>query len=857
MLLLMVAIGAKAQQKVTIGELLYQIREGERIASVCGLVKEGDSYVTENLVIPSEIEYSGKKYSVNKIGYGAFEYCNSLKSVTIPESVTEIDVQAFSDCTKLESVDIPNSVNKIGCSAFYCCESLESVVIPEFVTQIEEFTFLNCLSLKSIYFPENIESIGQYAFGDQSNLLEVFCAAPTPPVMGESAFYGISSGAVLYVPEGAGSLYENANIWNLFKRIEEISFEDEVIENVMIGELCYNLNVSKKIAEVTSLNGQTNGNYDYSNIIIPSVVEYNDSKFIVGSIGDSAFKSCPSGSIVIPKTVTKIGNSAFYDSSLTRIEIPSSVKEIGEMAFAKCYNLDLVYCKSKTPPTISENTFDPLILKYSELLVDEGCISNYNADSAWINFAKRFEKIKVGDFYYVLYPETKKAKVIFLSANEQDNQHYVSGNVVISSYFNLDGTNPNSITYEVSSIHDRAFANCTGLKSVTLPAKLTSIEISAFRDCANLESVTFSKSNDDYFAISDGAFANCTSLKSVTLPEKLTWLGNYAFEDCTNLESVTFPKDIYYDDFIQLGVFSGCRSLKSVNMPKLLQRIPSEMFNGCSSLEEVTIPNSVTKIESFAFYGCSSLEQIVIPDSVSSIEYMAFRDCSSLESVEIPNSVTFIGPSAFQGCSSLESIVIPNSVKIVGSGAFSLCESLKSASLPNSLLSIPTELFNRCSSLEQIVIPDSVTSIESSAFLGCNSIKSVTIPASVTSIQDFAFVNCNSLETIYCKAQVPPIAGYYVFDAADNSDGDTNTHDTATLYVPVGTVSEYSNAECWSRFKLIEEKQYNSAIGELAATENVDVIGYYNMQGVKSSEPWPGINIVIYSDGSNRKIFNK
>ena len=61
-----------------------------------------------NLVIPSEIE--GKP--VTSIGYGAFYDCDSLQSITIPESVTSIGPLAFVYCSSLESITIPDSVTK-------------------------------------------------------------------------------------------------------------------------------------------------------------------------------------------------------------------------------------------------------------------------------------------------------------------------------------------------------------------------------------------------------------------------------------------------------------------------------------------------------------------------------------------------------------------------------------------------------------------------------------------------------------------------------------------------------------------------------------------------------------------------
>ena len=53
------------------------------------------------IIIPSNVTYSNKTYSVTSIGLRAFSGCSSLTSIDIPNSVAYIGYGAFRDCTGL------------------------------------------------------------------------------------------------------------------------------------------------------------------------------------------------------------------------------------------------------------------------------------------------------------------------------------------------------------------------------------------------------------------------------------------------------------------------------------------------------------------------------------------------------------------------------------------------------------------------------------------------------------------------------------------------------------------------------------------------------------------------------------
>ena len=116
--------------------------------------------------------------SVTLIGKCAFSGCSSLASVQLPEKLQTMDSELFRNCGRLSDVQIQNKVKTVGKNVFNGCKSLVSLTLPDSVNMISSNAFQDCTSLLSLSLPYNLRTTGECMFKGCTSLKKLTVLSP-------------------------------------------------------------------------------------------------------------------------------------------------------------------------------------------------------------------------------------------------------------------------------------------------------------------------------------------------------------------------------------------------------------------------------------------------------------------------------------------------------------------------------------------------------------------------------------------------------------------------------------------------------------------------------------------------------
>ncbi len=591
--------------------------------------------------------------SVTSIGSYAFSSCSSLESFIIPENITSLSNGTFSGCSKLTTITVPKNVTRIGYAVFKDCTALTTIIFEnnsQLATIADDNnsggSFQNCKSLKNINLPNTLTYIGSYAFSSCTSLNHIDIPnSVTNIAMG--AFK--SSGLVdIEIPSGVISL--GTNVFESCSKLENVSIPTSVTS---IPNFAFH--------SCTSL----------TNIDIPNSVT---------SIDGGAFESCTSlESIDIPNSVTLIRSAAFrYCSKLESVYIANGVKTIEYGAFAKCIALKDVTlpssltrleneafngcglierfrCFAMTPPSSNASIFTALT-DVMQIQVLESALATYQATTPWKNYT------------LLAFPDLGSSTIMnfgdyaleFVVTNLERSQCSVRCSTLptVPTMINIPGEIIiNGITFDVATIEDNAFANCTYITGINIDNGVKTIGQSAFNGCNAITNVILPESVE---TIGKSAFANCSNLTGVSLSSSIKNIGEESFSNCKKLASleckaVKVPTTAY-------NAFNYVPTALSVQVPESSINLyknayPWKLYN--------IMPLSGVGTSLVISYDDYSLKYTITSMQPAECEVVCSNKPSKAATVTIPStvsiggniySVTSLGNNAFANATNISGI---------------------------------------------------------------------------------------------------------------------------------------------------------------------------------------------------------
>ena len=471
----------------------------------------------------------------------AFWNCTALNKVTLRGSMGAIHDGAFNGCSNLVTIDIPEGISTLGDEAFMGCKKLYSISLPETTEKINKKAFAGCDTLYNITVKsETPPTLIKNAFDDKT-YEKAYLFVKDDNIVKEyqkdniwKEFKNIVEGGecelAFYINDGKEPVKKKTASIGAAIEDEFLNFKPELQDNELFSGWDKEIPVTmptedyklygyvSKIEAIADENGGTTYSFkyhlqpaeaqnnkekratligvdfmdeNYTTVVLPDDVTYDNVKYDVTAIGARAFDKY--------KGKDKIRS----------ITLPTNISVVDTAAFRGCKDLEEV------------KNFDKI---------------THARDSVFQNCAS-LDKIDLSNVVIIdtlAFSGCKTLRPVLSSQLDSIN------------YQAFANTGIEALTLAKDRdvyLDDEAFKGCTNLTTVVIGGKYSSesLPIRAFWNCTALNRVTLEASIK---SIHEGAFKGCTSLATVVIPEGVETLSREAFMGCNKLKTITLPSSI-------------------------------------------------------------------------------------------------------------------------------------------------------------------------------------------------------------------------------------------------------------------------------------------------------------------------
>lgn len=503
------------------------------------------------------------------------------------------------------------------------------IVIPEkvrhdgtdyTVTEIGNSAFESQFEIVSVDIPSTVNKLGMQALYKNINLKTITCRAIIPPATStdvESIDYSICYDVPLYVPAESIDAYKSTGIWKEFRTILPIG-----TITAKVNGLWYFLNPDHTATVIPSQNGMYQGE-----IVVPSMVNYDNSDYMVTAVGNGAFVE--------------------QDSAITSITLPETIKSIGESAFTAYYYSEetpmslTIY--AETPPATVDTEDDPYATfqeqwtVYGTLYVPENAVASYKEKLPWKLF-RNIEAIPVtpeepvgviADGIRYQLSELSDGTPVATAVSAEEITEVMSVRASVTD----DNT---GTEHTVIALGNWVFSQRTGITTIMLPTTIQTIGEGAFYGISTLAAI----------------YCDAVTPPSVKIADSESGVYGSFDEHCINNVSFVVPGKSVESLYREAEPWNSFKKLSYRWAQNDISYRPKE-DNG--TVEVTSNPNAT-------YEGDVVIESKVTDEegneyTVNAIGDYAFAGQIGMNSVTIPETMESLGSAVFEGCTGLTKIV--------------------------------------------------------------------------------------------------------------------------------------------------------------------------------------------------------